>query len=161
MGATGGMYIGSGSVKKIIEINKFLLGTMAGGAADCTYWERVLSKQCRLYELRNRERISVAAASKLLSNMAYNYKGMGLSMGVMVAGYDKEGQACTTWTATGRGLVEICTVLGLDQSLPMVCWTQVTDMILLMRRLMILVEGPSTTPPTEMLHLVASSGSIT
>ena len=43
--ATGGMYIGSGSVKKIIEINKFLLGTMAGGAADCTYWERVLSKQ--------------------------------------------------------------------------------------------------------------------
>jgi hypothetical protein len=25
---------------------------MAGGAADCTYWERVLSKQCRLYELR-------------------------------------------------------------------------------------------------------------
>ena len=30
--------------------------------------------QCRLYELRNRERISVAAASKLLSNMAYNYK---------------------------------------------------------------------------------------
>jgi len=89
--ATGGMYIGSGSVKKIIEINKFLLGTMAGGAADCTYWERVLSKQCRLYELRNRERISVAAASKLLSNIAYNYKGMGLSMGVMVAGYDKRG----------------------------------------------------------------------
>jgi len=89
--ATGGMYIGSGSVKKIIEINQFLLGTMAGGAADCTYWERVLSKQCRLYELRNRERISVAAASKLLSNMAYNYKGMGLSMGVMIAGYDKRG----------------------------------------------------------------------
>ena len=46
--ATGGMYIGSGSVKKIIEINKFLLGTMAGGAADCTYWERVLSKQVGL-----------------------------------------------------------------------------------------------------------------
>ena len=39
------------------------------------------------YELR----ISVAAASKLLSNIAYNYKGMGLSMGVMVAGYDKRG----------------------------------------------------------------------
>ena len=40
---------------------------------------------------RNRERISVAAASKLLSNNAYNYKGMGLSMGVMIAGYDKRG----------------------------------------------------------------------
>jgi hypothetical protein len=39
---SGGMYIGSGKVKKIIEINKHLLGTMAGGAADCQYWERVL-----------------------------------------------------------------------------------------------------------------------
>ena len=63
---------------------------MAGGAADCMYWERVLSKQCRLYELRNHERISVAAASKLLSNICFNYKGMGLSMGVMIAGYDKK-----------------------------------------------------------------------
>merc|ERR1712121_592031 len=89
--ATGGLYIGSGRVKKIIEINRFLLGTMAGGAADCMYWERVLSKQCRLYELRNHERISVAAASKLLSNICFQYKGMGLSMGVMVAGYDKRG----------------------------------------------------------------------
>jgi len=89
--ATGGQYIGSNSVKKIIEINDNLLGTMAGGAADCTYWDRVLAKQCRLFELRNRERISVAAASKLMANMAYNYKGMGLSMGMMIAGWDKRG----------------------------------------------------------------------
>jgi len=91
--ATGGMFIGSQSVKKVIEINNYLLGTMAGGAADCVYWERVLSKQCRLYELRNHERISVAAASKLLCNMAYQYKGYGLSMGVMIAGWDKKGPA--------------------------------------------------------------------
>lgn len=36
--------------------------------------------QCRLHELRNKERISVAAASKILSNLVYQYKGMGLSM---------------------------------------------------------------------------------
>lgn len=89
--ATGGQYIGSNSVKKIIEINDFLLGTMAGGAADCVYWERVLAERCRVYELRNRERISVAAASKLLANILYNYKGMGLSMGVMICGWDKKG----------------------------------------------------------------------
>ena len=64
-------------------------GTLAGGAADCVYWDRVLAKQCRMYELRNRERISVAAASKLMANMVYNYKGMGLSMGMMLAGWDK------------------------------------------------------------------------
>ena len=72
---------GSGEMKKIVEINDYLLGTLAGGAADCVYWDRVLAKQCRMYELRNRSRISVAAASKLMSNMVYNYKGMGLSIG--------------------------------------------------------------------------------
>lgn len=73
--ATGGQFIGSQQVKKIIVINDFLLGTMAGGAADCSYWQRVLSKHCRMFELRNKERISVAAASKLLANILYNYKG--------------------------------------------------------------------------------------
>ena len=48
--------------------------------ADCQYWETYLGIQCRLHELRNRERISVAAASKYLSNLVYSYKGMGLSM---------------------------------------------------------------------------------
>jgi 20S proteasome subunit beta 5 len=89
--ATGGQFIGSQTMKKIVEINDFLLGTLAGGAADCVYWDRVLAKQCRMYELRNRERISVAAASKLMANMVYNYKGMGLSMGMMLAGWDKRG----------------------------------------------------------------------
>jgi len=89
--ATGGMYIFSGNVKKIIPINRYLMGTMAGGAADCMYWERNLSRQCRLYELRNKQRISVAAASKLLSNICFEYKGYGLSMGTMIAGWDKKG----------------------------------------------------------------------
>ena len=92
------LYSASGTVKKVIEINPYLLGTMAGGAgmfscnlqvasgrltpcsADCQYWETYLGIQCRLHELRNRERISVAAASKYLSNLVYGYKGMGLSM---------------------------------------------------------------------------------
>ncbi|ORY96176.1 proteasome component PRE2 [Syncephalastrum racemosum] len=89
--ATMGNYIASQTVKKVIEINPYLLGTLAGGAADCQYWERELGRRCRLYELRNKERISVAAASKLLANMVYSYKGMGLSMGTMVTGWDKTG----------------------------------------------------------------------
>jgi 20S proteasome subunit beta 5 len=89
--ASMGQYIGSGTVKKIIEINPYLLGTMAGGAADCSFWERYLGMRCRLHELQHRERISVAAASKLLANIVYEYKGMGLSMGTMIAGWDKSG----------------------------------------------------------------------
>jgi len=89
--ASAGSYIASGTVKKVIEINPYLLGTMAGGAADCSFWERELGRRCRLHELRNKERISVAAASKLLANMVYPYKGMGISMGTMVTGWDKTG----------------------------------------------------------------------
>lgn len=38
----------SQTVKKVIEINPFLLGTMAGGAADCQFWERNLGRQVLL-----------------------------------------------------------------------------------------------------------------
>eukprot|EP01115_Flamella_aegyptia_P000345 TRINITY_DN104782_c0_g1_i1.p1 TRINITY_DN104782_c0_g1~~TRINITY_DN104782_c0_g1_i1.p1 ORF type:complete len:266 (+),score=59.90 TRINITY_DN104782_c0_g1_i1:44-841(+) len=89
--ATMGPYISSQSVKKVIEITPYLLGTMAGGAADCQFWERRLGLQCRLYELRNKKRITVAAASKILANITYSYKGYGLSMGTMIAGWDHTG----------------------------------------------------------------------
>ncbi|XP_065715398.1 proteasome subunit beta type-5 [Patagioenas fasciata] len=89
--ATAGSYIASQSVEKVLEINASLIGTMAGGAADCSFWERLLARQCRVYRLRNKEPISVAAASKLLANMVYQYRGMGLSMGTMIAGWDKRG----------------------------------------------------------------------
>lgn len=90
--ASMGQYISSQSVKKVIEINPYLLGTMAGGAADCQFWERYLGMQCRLYELRNKRRISVAAASNILANIVYQYKGHGLSMGTMIAGWDIAGE---------------------------------------------------------------------
>lgn len=64
-----------------------LIGNSAALTADCQYWETYLGIQCRLHELRNRERISVAAASKYLSNLVYSYKGMGLSM---VSGHKAE-----------------------------------------------------------------------
>ncbi|PIA13134.1 proteasome beta 5 subunit-like protein [Coemansia reversa NRRL 1564] len=89
--ATMGNVISSQTVKKVIEINDRLLGTMAGGAADCSFWGRVLGMECRLYELRNKKKISVAAASKILANIVYRYKGSGLSMGMMVAGWDDKG----------------------------------------------------------------------
>ncbi|XP_048850208.1 proteasome subunit beta type-8 isoform X2 [Brienomyrus brachyistius] len=89
--ASAGSYIASKEANKVIEINPYLLGTMSGSAADCQYWERLLAKECRLYKLRNKERISVSAASKLLSNMMCAYKGMGLSMGSMICGWDKKG----------------------------------------------------------------------
>jgi 20S proteasome subunit beta 5 len=87
--ASMGSYIGSGTVKKVIPISQYLVGTMAGGAADCSFWERNLALQVRLHELREGRRITVAAASKLLANTVYSYRGYGLSMGTMLAGWDE------------------------------------------------------------------------
>jgi len=89
--ASMGHFVGSDNVRKVIEIDPFLLGTMAGGAADCQFWQRVVGMQCRLYELRNGERPTVAAASRILANILYQYRGYGLSMGTMLAGWDHTG----------------------------------------------------------------------
>merc|ERR1712227_1068410 len=118
--ATAGGYIASQEVKKVIEINPYLLGTMAGGAADCQFWERVLAKECRLHELRNKERISVAAASKMLANMVYQYKGMGLSMGTMVCGWDKRGPGLYYVDDGGQRLKDPSSQSAPDPSLLMV-----------------------------------------
>jgi len=64
--ATQGALISSQQVRKVIEINDFLLGTMAGGAADCFFWEKYTAMLCRIYELRNGEKCTVAMASMIL-----------------------------------------------------------------------------------------------
>lgn len=89
--ATSGTYIASQTVKKVIEISPYLLGTMAGGAADCYYWERAMGVQAALHELKYGERIPIGAAARCLSDMLRNYKGRGLSVGSMVCGWDDEG----------------------------------------------------------------------
>lgn len=86
--ASAGSYIASQNVHKVIRINKYLIGTMAGGASDCYFWEKKMGLYAKSYELKNDKRISVSAASMFLSNCVYQYKGRGLSLGSMVCGYD-------------------------------------------------------------------------
>lgn len=89
--ATMGPFISSNDVRKVIEVNEFILGTMAGGAADCMFWEKYVAMQCRLYELRTGEKPSVAIASMMLCSIMKQYRGYGLSMGTMFTGSDKTG----------------------------------------------------------------------
>lgn len=89
--ATQGSFISSNEVRKVIEINDFLLGTMAGGAADCQFWEGYVAMQCRVHQLRHGEAPSVAMASMMLCSIMRQYKGYGLSMGTMFTGSDKTG----------------------------------------------------------------------
>lgn len=89
--STMGPQVSSGTVEKVIPITNHILGTMAGGAADCEFWERDLGRRVRLYEVENRERMPVSSASQLLSSTLYHYKGMDLSVGTMVSGFDADG----------------------------------------------------------------------
>lgn len=50
--ATTGAYIASQTVEKVIEINPYLLGTMAGAVVDCSFWELLLAQERRIYELQ-------------------------------------------------------------------------------------------------------------
>ena len=89
--ASQGSFASDEHVRKIIEIDDKLLGTMAGGAADCQFWLAYLGNYCRLYKLQNGEALTVDAASKFFANLTYRYRGSGLVIGSMIAGSDHEG----------------------------------------------------------------------
>jgi 20S proteasome subunit beta 5 len=79
-----------------------MIGTMAGGAADCSFWIRKLQAEAALYQAlhassssnsNSSSRMSVTRASRLLSNALYENRALGLSVGTMMAGYDDDGEA--------------------------------------------------------------------
>ena len=89
--ATMGNFISSETVRKVIEISPRKLATIAGGAADCQYWEAWLSQEVRMFELRHGKEPSTAAASRMMVNLINHYKRYGLSMGLMLSGVDENG----------------------------------------------------------------------
>eukprot|EP00588_Corethron_pennatum_P010221 CAMPEP_0194275146 /NCGR_PEP_ID=MMETSP0169-20130528/8055_1 /TAXON_ID=218684 /ORGANISM="Corethron pennatum, Strain L29A3" /LENGTH=1405 /DNA_ID=CAMNT_0039018539 /DNA_START=66 /DNA_END=4280 /DNA_ORIENTATION=- len=90
--ASMGQFVGSKTTQKVLPVSPHILGTMAGGAADCSYWIRQLQSAVRTYEMGNGSRkMSVARASRILSNSLYEARSLDLSMGTMIAGFDYRG----------------------------------------------------------------------
>jgi 20S proteasome subunit beta 5 len=89
--ASLGSFVGSKTTQKVLPVNSHILGTMAGGAADCMFWIRKLKSEAMLHELKEGRRMSVARASRLLSNALYQNRGLGLSVGTMIMGFDHDG----------------------------------------------------------------------
>jgi len=109
--ASSGEYIASKTVKKILHINDRMVATMAGGAADCQFWIRVVAKYCNLYELREKTPISVRATSKYFANVLYQYRGKGLSVGSMVAGIDSSGPSIFQVDSDGTRIpMKVCSI---------------------------------------------------
>eukprot|EP01038_Epipyxis_sp_PR26KG_P010493 gene10493-14104_t len=86
--ASIGSYVGSRTVKKVFKITNRIVSTMAGGAADCLHWIRRTSQQAKIIEYRYDTELRVESVAKLLASSLREYRGAGLSVGTMVAGYD-------------------------------------------------------------------------
>lgn len=90
--ASMGNFVGSKTTHKVLPIHSHMIGTMAGGAADCSFWIRKLQAEARLHEqMEDGRRMSVARASRLLSNALYANRGLSLSLGTMICGFDDLG----------------------------------------------------------------------
>jgi 20S proteasome subunit beta 5 len=90
--ASLGKLVGSRTTDKVLPVSKFILGTMAGGAADCSYWIRALSTRVRQWELTEGAPCSATVAAHTLVNMVRQNRG--LSVGTMIMGADNAGQPC-------------------------------------------------------------------
>ena len=93
--ASIGNYVGSRTVKKIFPVTNQIVCTMAGGAADCAYWIKRLSRIINTIQMKynlghnGSKDVTVECAARLLVASLLEFRGMGLSVGTIVAGVNK------------------------------------------------------------------------
>lgn len=93
----------SRSTLKVLPVNKHIMATLAGVAADCSFWIRTLAYEARLHEARYDEPLSVKSAAKFISNVALEHRNRGfrLCMGIILAGKDLSGPGLYRVTTNG------------------------------------------------------------
>ncbi|CAN0377551.1 unnamed protein product [Pylaiella littoralis] len=91
--ASMGSFVGSRTTQKVIPVSEHILGTMAGGAADCTFWLRYLGMQAKIFEVQNGFPMPVATAARVLADALLGQRGRGLSVGTMIMGHDGRGRS--------------------------------------------------------------------
>ena len=86
--ASVGSYVGSRTVKKVFRMSPQIIATMAGGAADCAFWIRNVASRMRILEHSvGVSALPVSAYARALAAALRPYRGAGLSLGSMVAGW--------------------------------------------------------------------------
>lgn len=113
--ASMGQYVSSRTTRKVLPITKNIVATMAGGAADCTYWIKDVALVAERFEFEFHSPFRVTAIAKYLAAKMMEYQKAGklllliaiklqrlilyfllidLSLGSMIAGYDINGPEC-------------------------------------------------------------------
>ena len=91
--ATMGNYVASKHAKKVYQISDKLAMTIAGGVAVAQRIVEILKVNSRLYELEKKRSMPVKSASRLVSNILFQSRevGMVLPLQALVGGYDESG----------------------------------------------------------------------
>jgi proteasome beta subunit len=91
--ATMGNYVASKHAKKVYQISDQLAMTIAGGVAVAQRVVEILKVNSRLYELEKKRPMPVKSASRLVSNILFQSRevGMVLPLQALVGGYDDSG----------------------------------------------------------------------
>ncbi|XP_071346786.1 proteasome subunit beta type-11a [Trachinotus anak] len=88
--ASAGGLVACPAVHKVTPIHSHLVVTSSGSGADCMLWERILTREIRLYQLRHKRRLSIRGTAKLLSFMLHPFKGTEVCVALTLCGWDQE-----------------------------------------------------------------------
>ncbi len=99
--ATMGYLISNKTAKKIYQIAPRIGLTTAGGVGDAQQLARLMTVEANLYEVRRGKRISVQAASTLLSNILHGNRMFPFYVQLLIGGIDETGPVLFSVDAVG------------------------------------------------------------
>jgi proteasome beta subunit len=99
--ATMGYMIASKRAKKVYQIADRIGMTTAGGVGDAQQLARIMTVECRLFQIRRGKPITVGAASTLLSNYLNQNRYYPYYVQLLVGGVDRIGPSVYSVDAMG------------------------------------------------------------
>ncbi len=99
--ATMGYLISNKTAKKIYQVAPRIGLTTAGGVGDAQQLARLMTVEANLYEIRRGKRISVQAASTLLSNILHGNRMYPFYVQLLIGGVDETGPVLFSVDAVG------------------------------------------------------------
>ena len=99
--ATMGYLISNKTAKKIYQVAPRIGLTTAGGVGDAQQLARLMTVEANLYEIRRGKRISVQAASTLLSNILHGNRMFPFYVQLLIGGVDENGPVIFSVDAVG------------------------------------------------------------
>ncbi len=104
--ATMGYLVASKAAEKILSIDEHIAMTIAGSVGDAQTLERYIKAELKLYGLREDRKISVRAASTLVSNILYARSMYPYIVQLVIGGYDDSGPAMYSLAPDGSVMEE-------------------------------------------------------